>query len=877
MGAALLVFHPTSSGLREKPGHAPRPYLAVYPPTGTAPLSVRFDASGSTGDPEVTEYAWDFDDGTTGEGGIVNHTFASAGTFHVRLQVGDGFGRRQAMVTPIEIASPAPDRDPPRPSIAMSPQRGQVPLAVTLDASSSTDNRGITSYRWSFDDDTSGEGRVAHHIFSRPGRHAVTLTVADAAGNTSTIIERVVVSPGPRSAPPQAVFHLSGSGSPAPASITVDARASSDDRSIVAYDWDFGDGQRDHGVTAEHRYAHAGTYEIELTVWDDGGQHSRSSTQVVVAEPAPAGDKVLFDDALAEGVADGTWALSALETEVFHTGQKAISVIAGRDQAFRVAFAPGTTRGFDRVEFWIKSDDPNRLNVRGMFASAGGDRLGPSVSMDGLLLAGAGGALDHSWRRGAVSLEALGGDPGQLTGLAWQAPSDDRPVQFYLDDIALLRPVARLPVVSTCSSLPPVRGPVSRTGSELEADGVPFRAIGVNMYYVQQQLAQHLATGDMAPLREVRQAMDAAACSGATVIRLIGFNDGTPAFTDDAVIQTAPGEYRESGLRGLDLALAEARDHHLRVILTLTNNWAAFGGLPRYADWAQVPHEEAATTPVIREWVADYARMLAARTNVFTGGQYRDDPTVMAVELVNELRCHDCEPGADATAFQLALAHEVAQAWPGHLIGDGGEGFDDDSSQYPGLEKSVVVSGEDGTSFHAIAESPDIDLVSYHLYPDDWHLSRAEAEAYIDAHEEIARRAGKVAYMGEFGEQTRDRERASTYDVWLDRLFAGNAGWLALAWQVAYPGRPDNDGFALFPGSSSASFGALARHAHAVSGAGLDGVSLAVFQPPERPVVLTPPPTRAAPLLVTRPLTASKPTAVLANVVKTGPRIASPQ
>jgi mannan endo-1,4-beta-mannosidase len=302
---------------------------------------------------------------------------------------------------------------------------------------------------------------------------------------------------------------------------------------------------------------------------------------------------------------------------------------------------------------------------------------------------------------------------------------------------------------------------------------------------------------------------------------------------DHAVIQSAPGVYREDGLRGLDLALAEAHAHHLRVILTLTNNWAAFGGLPRYAQWAHVPPEEAVHTAQIREWIAGYARMLANRVNVFTGVTYRDDPTIFAVELVNELRCRHCDEGDDATAFQLALAHDVALAFPHHLIADGGEGFDDDPSLYPGLARSTTVSGDEGTAFHRLAESPDIDLVSYHLYPDEWGLKPDETAAYIDRHEEIARAAGKVAYLGEFGEQTLDDDRAGTYDQWLSRLFLRDAGALALVWQVTYPGRLDNDGFALIPGESMEAIASLARYAHTLTLPGLEGVDLAMKSPSE--------------------------------------------
>lgn len=55
--------------------------------------SVTFDASASSDpDGDIARYAWDFGDGGTGEGAIVNHAFARPGDFQVMLTVTDGAG-----------------------------------------------------------------------------------------------------------------------------------------------------------------------------------------------------------------------------------------------------------------------------------------------------------------------------------------------------------------------------------------------------------------------------------------------------------------------------------------------------------------------------------------------------------------------------------------------------------------------------------------------------------------------------------------------------------------------------------------------------------------------------------------------------------------
>jgi PKD repeat protein len=58
-------------------------FVALTPTVGEAPLTVSFDASGTTGE-DVT-YAWDFGDGGTSTSVTPSHTFSAAGTYTVSL------------------------------------------------------------------------------------------------------------------------------------------------------------------------------------------------------------------------------------------------------------------------------------------------------------------------------------------------------------------------------------------------------------------------------------------------------------------------------------------------------------------------------------------------------------------------------------------------------------------------------------------------------------------------------------------------------------------------------------------------------------------------------------------------------------------------
>jgi PKD repeat protein len=58
-------------------------------------------------------------------------------------------------------------------------------------------------------------------------------------------------------------------------------------RTIVRYDWDFGDGEAKSGVKTSHDYTISGVYLVTLRVTDDAGTTARSSQSVTVRPVIP--------------------------------------------------------------------------------------------------------------------------------------------------------------------------------------------------------------------------------------------------------------------------------------------------------------------------------------------------------------------------------------------------------------------------------------------------------------------------------------------------------------------------------------------------------------------------------------------------------------
>jgi PKD repeat protein len=58
-------------------------------------------------------------------------------------------------------------------------------------------------------------------------------------------------------------------------------------RTIVSYNWDFGDGVQKTGITATHDYFPVGVYLVTLTVVDDTGKPAMSSQPITIRPVVP--------------------------------------------------------------------------------------------------------------------------------------------------------------------------------------------------------------------------------------------------------------------------------------------------------------------------------------------------------------------------------------------------------------------------------------------------------------------------------------------------------------------------------------------------------------------------------------------------------------
>ncbi len=257
---------------------------------GEAPLTVIFDGSGSTDDTEVVSYFWDFADGTTSTQVGPVKTFNTPGTYEVTLTVTDNEGDTGNDTVTITVSVP---NEAPVAVIEASVTEGEAPLEVSFTGSGSTDDVGIESYQWNFGDGTSSTQADPTHLFTGVGEFTVTLTVTDAGGLTDQETLLITVNQPTENEAPVAVASAAPIAGDVPLVVNFTGDASTDDKGIVSYSWDFGDGSEVATTpNAVHTYLTAGVYTAVFTVADEEGLTDAEVFTITVNEPntAPEAD-----------------------------------------------------------------------------------------------------------------------------------------------------------------------------------------------------------------------------------------------------------------------------------------------------------------------------------------------------------------------------------------------------------------------------------------------------------------------------------------------------------------------------------------------------------------------------------------------------------
>ena len=301
-----------------------------------------------------------------------------------------------------------------------------------------------------------------------------------------------------------------------------------------------------------------------------------------------------------------------------------------------------------------------------------------------------------------------------------------------------------------------------KNGEFYDGDSV-YRYIGTNFWY-----GPLLASdGSFGNRERLAAELDSLQAIGIDNLRVLAGGDGPDGLAShiEPNLQTAPGVYNDTILRGLDYFIAELEKRGMKAVIYLNNAWEWSGGYSAYLEWAG--HGKA-VIPSVDGWPAymdyvkqfvqsDSAKTLAAnhvrnivtRTNSVTGRPYSESPAIMSWQIANEPRAFG-EDNKEAFAEWIGeTARLIKSLDTNHLVSVGSEGSH-------GCEEDIEL----WTRIHSF---PEVDYGTIHIWPYNWSwISEStvtdsvaaacrNTDAYIDAHHARLSQIGKPIVLEEFG------------------------------------------------------------------------------------------------------------------------------
>ena len=303
---------------------------------------------------------------------------------------------------------------------------------------------------------------------------------------------------------------------------------------------------------------------------------------------------------------------------------------------------------------------------------------------------------------------------------------------------------------------------VTRSGATLLLNGRPYRFTGLNIYNANNQGQCWYELGTTASLDQTLTAIGPAQ----NVFRAWFFQS----------LATRDGQRDWSTF---DATLAAARAHDERVIATLGNQFSDCEGpapVRRTEAWYRAGYaslRDGGMAESYRDWVAEVV------------ARYRDDPTILAWQLLNEAAVVSssgrCSPSASGTLKHFAqdMARLVKGIDPHHLLSLGSWG--------------LVDCGLAGSAYQDVHSVAGIDFCEVH----DYSGPSSALTTSLQLRLRQCRALGKPLFVGEIGIKLQDAgspaKRAAAIRAKLSAQFAaGVAGALIWDWanadQSAYSG-----------------------------------------------------------------------------------------
>jgi len=241
---SILLFATIWGGCKKD--DPPVPSFSFTGDNRPAPCEVTFTNKSTN----FTSLLWEFGDGGSSSEQNPKHTYASGGTFTVKLTA-SGVGGMAFVTNTVTIQEPVPN---PLADFSYSGHTGYAPLTVTFTNLS----QNAVSYSWDFGDGQTSTQVNPDHLYSTGGTYNVTLTAKNSVNATDAITKSIVIASLPN---PVADFSFAGANTFAPRKVSFTNKSTG----ATSYLWEFGDGSTSTGTHPSHVYQSGGNYNVTLT------------------------------------------------------------------------------------------------------------------------------------------------------------------------------------------------------------------------------------------------------------------------------------------------------------------------------------------------------------------------------------------------------------------------------------------------------------------------------------------------------------------------------------------------------------------------------------------------------------------------------------
>ncbi|MCW3990203.1 MAG: PKD domain-containing protein [Candidatus Bathyarchaeota archaeon] len=243
--------------------------------------TIQFRDNSTDPDGNVTAWAWDFGDGTASTQKDPTHKYGDRGSYTVTLTVTDNDGGTDASTRVITTRNLEPTAS------FRAPGTANVGDGVRFVDESTDPEGGPLTYLWNFGDGSTSTARNPIHEYDAPDAVLVTLLITDDEGATHTATLTIVIFPTIR---PDADFSHEPEGGTIHDTVAFFDESWDLDGSILAWEWDFGDGETSRRKDPTHRFEDKGIHRVTLTVEDDDGNTDTVTKSVIIENLPPTAE-----------------------------------------------------------------------------------------------------------------------------------------------------------------------------------------------------------------------------------------------------------------------------------------------------------------------------------------------------------------------------------------------------------------------------------------------------------------------------------------------------------------------------------------------------------------------------------------------------------